>query len=594
LRSSSFLSKDGVVSERTFLEEISIRNLGIIEESRLELGKGLNVLTGETGAGKTMILTALNLVLGGKSDSSLVRHGSDRLITSATFTSPQATPAALAESLDEHDVELEDGSLIFSRSVTAEGKSKALCNGTTVPASTLSEISEQLIEIHGQSANTQLVKAARQRELLDRFGGEKFSTAMLAYQGIYDSYNELKSRIKTMKTASSQRDQEIAELEEFLNSWSKLKPTRGEIATTVDEISRLSSVEDLRVAASGAYEASSNEESGALTALGAAQRYLDGAKGRDSKLDQIIDHVAESFYLLDEATRDLSAYLSSLEADPDRLNALQERRAALTAFVKKWGSGSDPDEAMVALAARAKSGRESISDLKGGDERITELERELSTIKKSLLTAAGLLSDLRSSTALELSAAVSEELKQLSMPHTELIIDVERPDYDGPLKESDFTPQGCDEVSISIKAHATAAKVSIGKGASGGEMSRIMLALEVVIAKTHPVGTYIFDEVDAGVGGKAAIEVGRRLHQLAQSAQVIVVTHLPQVAAWADTHFRVEKRSDGLIVESGVERLSHAERVEEIARMLAGLEESSSALEHAAELLAMRGEAPNR
>ncbi len=211
-----------------------------------------------------------------------------------------------------------------------------------------------------------------------------------------------------------------------------------------------------------------------------------------------------------------------------------------------------------------------------------------------MLVAAKSLTDVRKECAENLSAAVSEELKQLSMPHTQLIIDVESADYQGALKESDFTVNGCDEISISIKAHATAAKVAIGKGASGGEMSRIMLALEVVIAKIHPVGTYIFDEVDAGVGGKAAIEVGRRLHLLAQSAQVIVVTHLPQVAAWADTHFRVEKRSDGSIVESGVEKLSDSQRVEEIARMLAGLEESTSALEHAAELLAMRGSAPKR
>jgi DNA repair protein RecN (Recombination protein N) len=175
------------------------------------------------------------------------------------------------------------------------------------------------------------------------------------------------------------------------------------------------------------------------------------------------------------------------------------------------------------------------------------------------------------------------------MPHTELIIAVNSPDYSASMKESDFTIQGCDEISISIKAHAAAPLVAIGKGASGGEMSRIMLALEVVIAKTHPVGTYIFDEVDAGVGGKAAIEVGRRLHLLAQSAQVIVVTHLPQVAAWADTHFKVAKHSDGSIVESGVWLLDEKARVEEVARMLAGLEESASALEHASELLAMRG-----
>lgn len=577
------------MSEGTFLEEISIRNLGIIEESHLELGRGLNVLTGETGAGKTMILTALNLVLGGKSDSALVRHGSDRLIATATFAIEKTPSPALANTLDESDVSIEDSQLIFSRSVTSEGKSKASCNASTVPAGTLGDLSTHLIEIHGQSANTQLLKPARQRELLDRFGGTAIANAHSSYAGIYESYLELKNRIKAMKSASSIRDKEISDLEEFLEGWSKLKAVRGEFASTSDEISRLSSVEDLRVASTGAFEATSSDESGALTALGAAKRFLEIAKGRDSRLDAITEQISESFYILDEATRDLSSYLSSLEADPDRLNSLQDRKAALSAFVKKWGSVGEPDEVMVVLAARAKSGREEIADLRGGDERISQLEGELSEVKDSLLKAAEKLTKERTVAANALSQAVSAELKHLSMPHTELMIDIETPDYKGTLKESDFTAYGCDEISISIKAHATASKIAIGKGASGGEMSRIMLALEVVIAKTHPVGTYIFDEVDAGVGGKAAIEVGRRLHLLAQSSQVIVVTHLPQVAAWADTHFRVEKRSDGTIVQSGVERLSEPQRVEEIARMLAGLEESASALEHAAELLAMRG-----
>lgn len=579
-----------MVSERTYLEEISIRNLGIIEESHLELGKGLNVLTGETGAGKTMILTALNLVLGGKSDSALVRTGSDRLTATATFAIGGELSPGFNEALTENDAAIEEDQLIFARSVTAEGKSKALCSGVTVPASALSDLSQYLIEIHGQSANTQLVKAARQRELLDRFGGAAVATVSTSYGALYENYIEAKNKVKAMKSASSVRDSEIAELEEFLSGWSTLKASRGEYSSTVDEISRLSSVEDLRIAATGAFDAAAHEEAGALTALGSAKRFLENAKGRDSKLDSIAEQVAESFYALDEASRDLSSYISTLEADPDRLNALQERRAALSAFLKKWGSGADPDGALVELAAKAKSGRESIADLRGGDERISELEGELAEIKKNLLIAAKKLSKAREVAAGSLSAAVSEELKHLSMPHTQLIVDVISPDFDGALKESDFTPHGCDEISISIKAHVTAPKVAIGKGASGGEMSRIMLALEVVIAKTHPVGTYIFDEVDAGVGGKAAIEVGRRLHLLAQSSQVIVVTHLPQVAAWADTHFRVEKRSDGLIVESGVEKLSDSQRIEEIARMLAGLEESASALEHASELLAMRGE----
>ena len=577
------------MSERTFLEEISIRNLGIIEESHLELGRGLNVLTGETGAGKTMILTALNLVLGGKSDSALVRHGSDRLTAAATFTLDKKAPDSLVKALEESDLEVEESQLIFSRSVTSEGKSKATCNATTVPASTLSDLSAHLIEIHGQSANIQLVKPARQRELLDRFGGAAIEKAHREYSVHFEAYVDLKSRIKAMKTASSEREKEIAELEIFLEEWSKLKPVRNEFLTTSDEIARLSSVEDLRIASTGAFAAISDEENGALTSLGVARRFLENAKGRDSRLDSITDHIAESFYILDEASRDLASYLSGLEADPDRLNALQERRAAISAFVKKWGSSGEPDEVMVELAGKAKRGREEITDLRGGDERISQLEGELASIKSNLLKSARALSAARINSADSLARAVSAELTQLSMPHTELVVDVITPDYEGALKESDFTNFGCDEVSISIKAHANAPKIAIGKGASGGEMSRIMLALEVVIAESQPVGTYIFDEVDAGVGGKAAIEVGRRLHLLAQRSQVIVVTHLPQVAAWADTHFRVAKRSDGSIVQSGVEKLSEVARVEEIARMLAGLEESSSALEHAAELLAMRG-----
>jgi DNA repair protein RecN (Recombination protein N) len=578
-----------VVSEQSFLEEISIRNLGIIEESHLELSPGLNVLTGETGAGKTMILTALNLVLGGKADSSLVRHSSERLSTTATFSLPPVISKDFTEKIENSGCSIEDNQLILARSVTSDGKSKASANALSVPASVLADLSSELIEIHGQSANIQLSKPARQRELLDRFGGSPIAQAFEKYSSVYSAYLELRDRIKAMKNASSKRDAEIAELEEFLLGWSKLKAVRNEYSSIIDEISRLSSVEDLRQASALAAGAVTEEESGALTALGIAKRALENAKGRDSRLDAISEQIAESFYILDEASRDLLSYQSSLEADPDRLNHLQERRAAINAFLKKWAGSGDPDEELVLLAARAKSGRDDIADLKGGDARVAELEAELKSIKNDLLQAASSLTKARVDAAKVLSGEVSAELKHLSMPHTELIVDIATPDYSGALKESDFTPQGCDDVSIAIKAHATASKVALGKGASGGEMSRIMLALEVVIAKTHPVGTYIFDEVDAGVGGKAAIEVGRRLNLLSKSAQVIVVTHLPQVAAWADTHFRVEKRSDGLIVESGVEKLSESSRVEEIARMLAGLEESTSALEHAAELLAMRG-----
>lgn len=575
------------MSERSYLEEISIRSLGIINQSTLELGKGLNVLTGETGAGKTMILTALSLVLGGKSDSSLVRIGSDRLVASAQFVLPK-TNSEISLIADESGADISEGSLVLTRTVNSDGKSKAVAGGTTVPAATLVNFADHLVEIHGQAANHQIVKSARQRELLDRFAGSELAKAMSAYQGALSTYNDLKARIKSMRESSTKRDREIADLEEFLKGWSKLKPTRGEYVEVANQIARLSSVEDLRSASDGANQALSDETSGSLTSLGAARRFLDIAKGKDSRLDEIASVVAEGFFVLDEAARDLSSYLSALEADPAKLDALQVRKAEIIAFIKKWGSAADPDAELIALSEKAKTARATIADLTGGEDRIAELESEMQGAKKELLSQAKLLTKIRTSAALKLSESVSTEIHALSMPHTEFSISINSADYEGSLKESDFTILGCDEVIMQIQGHRDGPLIALGKGASGGEMSRIMLALEVVLAQTHPVGTYIFDEVDSGVGGKAAIEVGRRLAALAKHSQVIVVTHLPQVAAWADTHFVVKKSDDGSISQSDVEKLDNQNRIEEIARMLAGLEGSSSAREHAAELLAMR------
>ena len=573
------------MSDRSYLEEISIRNLGIIDTSSLELSKGLNVLTGETGAGKTMILTALSLLLGAKSDSSLVRHGSERLVTSATFS----IPASLSAQIEDLGALVEDGSLILTRSVSSDGKSKATASGATVNASTLGEITEPLIAIHGQSANTQIVKSVRQRELLDLFAGSDLQAALNDYVETFNRYNEMKAKLKALITNASARDSQIADLELLTKQWSVLKPTRNEFAAVDDEIRKLASVEGLRIAAAGASSAIGEEEAGVLTVLGQARKFLEAAKGKDQAIDEIASNVAESFFLIDDAHAALVSYLASLEADPTRLDHLQERKAALSTFVKKWGGAGNVDEEMAEIAIRVKSAKEMIADLHGGQDRIAELESEIKAVKVKLLSAAKKVSSARVSAASKLSDLVSTEIAGLSMSHTRFYSDVISPDYEGALKESDFTITGCDEILMSIQAHKDGPKVALGKGASGGEMSRIMLALEVVIAASAPVGTYIFDEVDAGVGGKAAIEVGRRLHALSQHAQVIVVTHLPQVAAWADRHFVVAKDSDGQIVQSGVSQLDEKARVSEIARMLAGLDESVSAQEHAAELLAMRG-----
>ena len=568
------------MSDRTFLEEISIRSIGVIEHSTLEISPGLTVLTGETGAGKTMILTALNLILGGKSDSSLVRKGSERLVASGCFS----VPKSLQDSFEEHGLQVEDGQLILTRTVNADGKSKATSNAISVPSSALAAASENLVEVHAQAANLNMTKAAKQRDLLDRFGGKELHSALVNYQSELANYHELKSRITAMKKSIDSRDAQLSELREFAAVMGKLKLERGELQEITTEIGRLSSVEDLRMAAQNASSVIEEEESGSLTTLGITRKSLDSVRAKDPQIEELYQRVSEAFFLVDDAKGVLASYIANLEADPARLDYLNARKAEINSLIKKYGGSQSGDDELIALIERFESSKNAIADLEGGDERLKELETELVGIKKKLVAAAKSLTSVRSENAGKLSKEVTKEIQQLSMPHTSFHCQVQSADYNA-LKESDFTALGCDEIAMLIQGHKDGPQVPLAKGASGGEMSRVMLALEVVLAATHPVGTYVFDEVDAGVGGKAAIEVGRRLHALSQHAQVIVVTHLPQVAAWADSHFVVTKNSDGSVTESNVRKVVKEDRVEEIARMLAGMESSTSAREHATELL---------
>ncbi len=565
------------MSDRTFLEEITIRSIGVIDQSTLELSKGLTVLSGETGAGKTMILTALNLILGGKADSTLVRKGSERLVASGKFSIPKAQEYLFEDAL------IEDGELIVTRTVAADGKSKASTNGVSTTASVLSSIGEHLVEVHGQAANQNITKASRQRELVDRFG----AIDITGYSKALTEYHDMKERIAALKKSIAQKDKELAELREFANAFKKLNPQQNEYSEIEGEIARLSSVEEFRMATAQAVAAIEDEEAGSLTSLGVARRALDNSRGKDPQLEAIYQQISESFFVLDDALSALNSYTSNLEADPARLDHLQSRKADINSLIKKFGGAGSQEQELLELSARFKSSADAIADLEGGDQRLQELEKELSGIKKVLLKEAKLLSSERTAAAEKLSQAVTLEIQQLSMPHASFVAQVNSANYEAP-KESDFTATGCDEINMFIQGHKDAPLVALAKGASGGEMSRVMLALEVVIATTHPIGTYVFDEVDAGVGGKAAIEVGKRLHQLAQHAQVIVVTHLPQVAAWADSHFVVTKNNDGSVSQSDVAKVEGEERVEEIARMLAGLENSASAREHATELLSLK------
>lgn len=563
---------------RPTLNEISISGIGVIEKSLLEFGPGLTVITGETGAGKTMVLTALNLVLGGKSDSTLVRHGAERAIANATFTISKK----LVDRFDEKGIISEDGELILTRTVNKDGKSKAIASGTAVSASALQEIAEELVMVHGQAASQTLTKSSKHLELLDLYANIDLSKL----QSAVTEANELSKRIKAMKSAGKERERELEALKEFASALKKIKPQAGELQEVNDEISRLNSVEGLTSTAGSASGILEDEENGVLTQLGSARKSLEKAVSLDPSLTEISEQLNEAFFEVQDLAANLASYLSDLAADPSRLEYLQNRKSELNSFIKRHSKSTsgDSNQALHELIELGANIDNEIADLEGGDDRIAELERDLDKLQEAALVEAKQISKIRNEKAKSLSVAVSHEIHSLSMPSTNLVVEVKNGS-----KFTELTATGLDEVNFFLQTHKDAPLVSIAKGASGGELSRVALAIEVVIAaseQNETIGTYIFDEVDAGVGGKAAIEVGRRLKALSKIAQVIVVTHLPQVAAWGDTHFVVSKDESGSVSLSQVRKVSTNERIEEIARMLAGHEDSESARKHAEELIA--------
>lgn len=569
---------------RTRLEEISIRGLGVIDNATIEFSPGLNVITGETGAGKTMVITALSLVLGGKADSDLIRKGSDRLTASGRFTLPKKMPAGLAKLIAEQELEIEESEIMLARTVSADGKSRAQLQGLPTTATLLSNLAGELIEIHGQHGTLQLNKPTKQRELLDAFGGAEIGAVLEKYREVLDAYTEIKSRIRELERAIKDRDQELEELAALVSDSGKLKPKLGELSEIEIEINRLESVEEIRLSITGAASALDGDETGTLAALNQVRRAIASAGRKDPKIEALIGRIDEAFYSLSDVSSELSNYLEALSADPIRLEELINRRVALRNFAKRYGAGSDVDEALGNAMARANQAKERILDLQGGEDRIASLREQEKELVKKIISASKSLSKVRAAFAESLNLKVTTELQSLAMPKASFKCLVN--ELDGDLSEkSDFGSFGNDDIQMLFSAHSGGELLPIAKAASGGELSRLMLALEVVVAATSPKGTYLFDEVDAGIGGKAALEVGKRLKRLAEFAQIIVVTHLPQVAIWADNHLRVLKDSTGSITESSVTKVDATEREVEIARMLSGLEDSEHAQEHARELL---------
>ncbi|GGV31711.1 DNA repair protein RecN [Actinomadura cremea] len=565
---------------RPMVDEVRIQGLGVIDEAVLDLSPGFNVVTGETGAGKTMVVTSLGLLFGGRADPQRVRPGAGRATVEGRIVVDPG--GRVVERVEEAGGELDDDALIVTRSVSAEGRSRAFLGGRSVPVSLLINLADDLVAVHGQSDQQRLLAAARQRAALDRYAGGSLTKPMRAYTKTYQRHRKVAALLEEITTRARERAQEAEMLRFGLEEIEKADPREGEDVELAAEEERLGHADALRGAADTAHEALLGDPAAAFEAanvtglLGQARNALDAVRDHDPELAALADRLAEAGYLISDVGTDLAAYAESVDADPARLAVVQERRAELTALTRKYG------ETLAEVLEWSRRSAARLTELEGDDDRIDELTAEHAELTERLTAEAGELTAVRTRAAERFSAAVTDELTALAMPHARVEVTV--------TAGADYGPQGVDEVEVRLAPHPGSPPLPLHKGASGGELSRVMLAIEVVFAGADPVPTFVFDEVDAGVGGKAAVEIGRRLARLARNAQVIVVTHLPQVAAFADQHLLVEKSDDGTVTRSGVTALDREGRVRELSRMLAGLEDSELGRAHAEELLAMAAE----
>ncbi|MGH3251596.1 MAG: DNA repair protein RecN [Trebonia sp.] len=628
------------------LEEVRITGLGVINDALLELSPGFTALTGETGAGKTMVVTGLGLLFGGRADPTRVRPGAQRASVEGRLrTDPRGK---VAQQVEEAGGDLdEDGTLVLTRTVSGEGRSRAFAGGRSVPVSLLTYLADDLVAVHGQSDQQQLLKPGRQRESLDKYAGGVLAEVLTDYQRVYGRHRKVLDQLTTLTTQARARAAEAGELRAGLEDIEKLNPAAGEAAALRAEEERLANADSLHAGATTAHEAllgdptAGNDGVDAVTLLGQARRALDAVSRHDTEIDGVATRLSDAAYLVSEVAGELASYIQGIDSDPARLAAVQERRAALARVIRLYGPGGvsahidgspvelggaepssaeddgpapdsdapadadaaaradegsvagpdalfpaeEPDEIAYVLEwARLAAAR--AGELGNDDDTIAALTAEETELAAQVTDLAGRLTGLRAEAGERFAGDVTAELTALAMPYARISVVLT------PLGEPG--PHGADDVEIRLASNPGAPALPLHKGAPGGELSRVMLAIEVVFAGADPVPTFVFDEVDAGVGGKAAVEIGRRLAKLARLAQVIVVTHLPQVAAFADNHLVVAKSSDGLITSSGVIRLDHEARVRELSRMLAGLEDSEFGQAHAAELLAMAADQASR
>ena len=556
------------------IEEIAIRDLGVIGRATLPLGPGFTAVTGETGAGKTMVVTALGLLLGQRAESGVVRSGSTQAVVDGRWVVP--ADGAVVERVRDAGGGVDEGELFLSRVVSAEGRSRAVVGGRSAPIGVLGDLADHLVVVHGQSEQIRLKSAQAQRAAVDAHGGAPLAAAAASYRAAFEAWTAARDELAEITRDRDERRAEADALRAAIDEIEAAAPVAGELDELDATADRLSNSEDLRLAAGLAHEILSTDAvdgtRDVLSLVEEARRQVERVAPHDPALAPIADLLAEVSVQVSESSSRLSSYLGGLDADAaGDLEAVQTRRAELTSLMRKHGPGLDD------VLRLLDEGSRRLVELDGDDDRLASLDDEVAQFRAEAESRAGVLSDLRRASGADLSERVSAELSALAMAGAEIVVEV--------TPRDELGSTGADVVSLLLRPHPGSEPRPLGKGTSGGELSRVMLALEVVMAGSSDVPTFVFDEVDAGVGGSAAIEIGRRLAALSERAQVIVVTHLAQVAAFATNHLRVVKDASGEVTASSVQQLEGDERVAEMARLLSGLPDSASGLDHARELL---------
>lgn len=558
-------------------QEIRIADLGVIRSAVLELGPGLSVITGETGAGKTMLLTGLGLILGEKADPKTVRTGAQRAYVEARL---ELTDPQIISQVADSGGEMDESELLISRTVAAQGRSRAFLGGRSVPQAVLAEIAEDLVTVHGQSDQVRLRTANRQRIALDQFAGESLGRQLGEYRAVWNEHGRVVAELEELREKRDLRVAEARVLREALAEISDAEISAGEEDALKQQIERLTHGEELLAAAQQAHAGflggEQVEESGAVDLVEQSRSALLAAGAHDAELEKFAKRAAEIGYLLSDLGADLASYSANIEIDPNSLEMAHQRLALLTGLLRKHAVANTRE-----LLDWAHGAQQRFLELDGDDERLEELVEKRAALEEEITRGAENLTRQRKSAAKELERLITAELQLLAMPEAHVTIRID------PIERGPF---GADAVAFLLTPHRGAPARPLGQGASGGELSRVMLALEVALAtrKTGRQHAFVFDEVDAGVGGQAAVEVGRRLAKLARSSQVLVVTHLPQVAAFADQHLVVTKDSGSAAAgATSVRRVTQEDRVTELARMMAGMADSETAQQHAAELLAL-------